>query len=106
MINFSQAPKSLCLFRLSAIGDVTHILPVIHTLKKVWPKTEITWVIGKLEYQLVKSLPGVEFVIFDKGDGWRAYGKLRQQLRGRGWCVAGPTQVREQGGPGVPASGL
>ena len=83
MINFTQAPKSLCLFRLSAIGDVTHILPVIHTLKKVWPETEITWVIGKLEYQLVKSLPGVEFVIFDKSDGWNAYGKLRRQLRGR-----------------------
>ena len=83
MINFSQAPKSLCLFRLSAIGDVTHILPVIHTLKKVWPETKITWVIGKLEYQLVKTLPGVEFIVFDKSEGWRAYGKLRRQLRGR-----------------------
>ncbi len=87
MINFSQAPKSLCLFRLSAIGDVTHILPVIHTLKKVWPQTEITWVIGRLEYQLVKSLPGIEFVVFDKGDGWRAYSKLRRQLRGRQFDV-------------------
>jgi len=87
MINFSQAPKSLCLFRLSAIGDVTHILPVIHTLKKVWPETEITWVIGKLEYQLVKSLPGVEFVVFDKSDGWKAYGKLRRQLGGRQFDV-------------------
>ena len=83
MIKFSQAPKSLCIFRLSAIGDVTHILPVIHTLKKVWPETKITWVIGKLEYQLVKSLPDVEFVEFNKADGWLAYIKLRQQLNGR-----------------------
>ncbi len=87
MINFSQAPKSLCLFRLSAIGDVTHILPVIHTLKKVWPETEITWIIGKLEYQLVKSLPDVEFIVFDKGDGWKAYDKLRRQLYGRQFDV-------------------
>lgn len=83
MIKFSQAPKSLCIFRLSAIGDVTHILPVIHTLQKVWPQTRITWVIGKLEYQLVKSLPGVEFIQFNKAEGWKAYLNLRKQLKGR-----------------------
>ncbi len=83
MINFAQAPQSLCIFRLSAIGDVTHILPIIHTLKKVWPTTKITWVIGKLEYQLVKSLPDVEFIQFNKSDGWGAYGKLHRQLKGR-----------------------
>lgn len=83
MIKFSQAPKSLCIFRLSAIGDVTHILPVIHILKKTWPDTRITWIIGKLEYQLVKSLPGVEFIVLDKSDGWGAYCKLRKQLKGR-----------------------
>jgi len=83
MINFSQDPKSLCILRLSAIGDVSHILPIIHTLKKVWPKTRITWIIGKLEYQLVKSLPDVEFIIFDKSKGWRAFYDLRNQLKDR-----------------------
>lgn len=87
MINFSQPPKTLCIFRLSAIGDVTHILPVIHTLKKVWPETQITWVIGKLEYQLVKSLTDVEFIQFNKSEGWRAYSKLRRQLKGRQFDV-------------------
>ena len=83
MIDFPNEPKSLCIFRLSAIGDVTHILPIIHTLKKVWPNTRITWVIGKLEYQLVKSLPDVEFILFDKTKGWGAFADLRQQLKGR-----------------------
>jgi len=83
MIDFPQQPKSLCIFRLSAIGDVTHILPIIDTLKKVWPNTRITWIIGKLEYQLLKSLPGVEFIVFDKSKGWRAFFNLRQQLKGR-----------------------
>jgi heptosyltransferase I len=87
MIKFSQAPKSLCIFRLSAIGDVTHILPIIHTLQKVWPQTRITWVIGKLEYQLVKALPDVEFIQFDKSAGWRAYNILRRQLKGRQFDV-------------------
>ena len=83
MIDFSQAPKSLCIFRLSAIGDVTHILPVIHTLKKVWPETRLTWIIGSLEYSLVKSLTDVEFIQFDKSRGWKSYRDLRQQLKGR-----------------------
>jgi heptosyltransferase I len=83
MINFSQDPKTLCIFRLSAIGDVSHILPIIHTLKKAWPKTRITWIIGKLEYQLVKSLADVEFIVFDKSKGWRAFRDLRRQLKGR-----------------------
>ncbi|MFT5226308.1 MAG: heptosyltransferase I [Polaribacter sp.] len=87
MIKFSQPPKSICIFRLSAIGDVTHILPVIHTLKKVWPECKITWVIGKLEYQLVKGLPGVEFIQFDKSKGWAAYRTLRQQLNGQTFDV-------------------
>jgi heptosyltransferase I len=87
MIKFSQPPKSICIFRLSAIGDVTHILPVIHTLKKVWPECKITWVIGKLEYQLVKSLPEVEFVQFDKSKGLAAYLSLRQQLNGQTFDV-------------------
>ncbi|MFT5658327.1 MAG: heptosyltransferase I [Gammaproteobacteria bacterium] len=87
MIKFSQAPKAICIFRISAIGDVTHILPVIHTLKKTWPETRITWVIGLLEYQLVKNLPGVEFVLFDKSKGWAAYQDLRQQLKGQTFDV-------------------
>lgn len=72
---------------MSAIGDVTHILPIIHTLKKVWPGTRITWVIGALEYQLVKNLPDVEFVVFDKSQGWQAYLDLRRQLGGQRFDV-------------------
>ena len=83
MIKFTEEPESLCIFRLSAIGDVTHILPIIHTLKKTWPKTRITRVIGKLEYQLVKTLPDVEFIEFDKSEGWRAFLDLGQRLKGR-----------------------
>ena len=53
------APESLCILRTSAIGDVTHVVPLIHTLQAAWPQTRLTWVIGKLEYRVVGDLPGV-----------------------------------------------
>lgn len=82
-MTLASAPKSVCILRLSAIGDVTHILPIIATLHEYWPDTRVTWIIGKIEYQLVKSLPNIEFIVFDKLKGWSEYRQLRQQLKGR-----------------------
>lgn len=73
--------------RLSAIGDITHTLPVVRTLQAHWPQTKLTWVIGRLEYSLVSDIPGIEFIIFDKAQGWRAYGELYQTLKGRRFDV-------------------
>jgi heptosyltransferase I len=72
--------QSICLLRLSAIGDVTHVLPVIATLQKAYPQASITWVIGKLEYKLMSGLPGVDFVIFDKSMGRKGYKDLKTTL--------------------------
>ncbi len=89
----TTAPESLCLLRLSAIGDVTHVLPIIATLRQAWPETPITWVIGKLEYQLVRHLPGIEFIVFDKAAGRDAYRQLRRQMKGRRFEVLLAMQV-------------
>lgn len=76
--------KSLCLLRLSAIGDCCHAVALVQHIQKYWPDTKITWVIGKIEAQLISAiLPGVELVIFDKSQGRAAFKQLRQQLRGR-----------------------
>ncbi len=80
---FTEPPASICLLRLSALGDVTHIVPVVQTLRAHWPGTRLTWIIGDREAQLVGDLPGVEFIIFRKGAGWRGYRDLRRRLRGR-----------------------
>ena len=74
---------SICILRLSAIGDVTHVIPVVLSLQAQCPGTRITWIIGKLEAKLVGDLPGVEFIVFDKRAGWRGYRELWRQLRGR-----------------------
>lgn len=77
----NQSIDSICILRLSAIGDVTHVLPVITTLQQAYPKAEITWVIGKLEHKLMQGLAGVKFVVFDKTQGRKAYKKLKETLK-------------------------
>lgn len=77
------APGSLCLLRTSAIGDVTHVVPLVRTLQTHWPQTRLTWIIGKLEARLVGDIPGVEFVIFDKARGVQGWRAVRRTLAGR-----------------------
>lgn len=80
---FESPPDSLCILRLSAIGDVTHIVPIVRTLQKYWPNTRITWIIGKLEACLVSDITGVEFILFDKNGGINAYREVWKRLNKR-----------------------
>lgn len=75
--------RSVCILRLSAIGDVTHVIPVVLSLQAQLPGVRITWIIGKLEAKLIGDLPGVEFIIFDKKAGWKEYFSLRRLLKKR-----------------------
>jgi heptosyltransferase I len=76
-------PASICLLRTSAIGDVTHVLPLLRTLQAAWPRTSLTWIIGKLERRLLGDIAGVEFVTFDKAAGWAGMRAVRAALRDR-----------------------
>lgn len=78
-----SAPASICLLRTSAIGDVTHVVPLLRTLQQAWPQTALTWVIGKLERKLVGDLPGVEFISFDKAAGWAGMRAVHDALHER-----------------------
>ena len=78
-----NAPASACLLRLSALGDVTHVVPLVRTLQAAWPAIRLTWVIGKGEHRLLAGLPGVDFVEYDKKTGLAGMRALRRELRGR-----------------------
>lgn len=80
---FTSPPESICLLRLSALGDVCHVLPVARTLQDAWPGTRLTWIVGKLEHKLLGHIPDIEFIVFDKKAGLRGYRDLREQMRGR-----------------------
>ncbi len=79
-------PATLCLLRLSALGDCYNLVPAIHTLRHEWPDTRITWVIGKAESALLGDLPDIEFIVYDKRDPSRN-AKLKRQLGGRRFNV-------------------
>ena len=80
---FSEPPADLCILRLSAIGDICHTLPIVRTIQQNWPRTRLTWIIGKTEHNLVYDIEGIEFLPLDKGAGWRGYRELARRLRGR-----------------------
>ncbi len=83
MALFSTAPQSLCILRLSAIGDVCNTVAAVQAIQRAWPSTSITWITGKLEAKLIDDLPGIEVIVFDKGLGLNAYFALWKQLKGR-----------------------
>lgn len=87
------APRSICILRLSALGDATHVVPLVHTLRDAWPEVAITWIVGKVEAKLVGDLPGVEFVVFDKRAGWSGLRAVAAALRGRRFDVLLHCQV-------------
>lgn len=76
------APRSICLLRLSALGDVTHVVPLVRTLRAAWPQVQLSWVIGKGERRLLEGLEGVEFIEYDKHRGLAGMHALRRELRG------------------------
>jgi len=79
--------------RLSAIGDVTHVVPVIRAIRNHYTAVKITWIIGKLEARLLSGLEGVEFIVFDKKGGWGAIKQLKADLKGRQFDVLLHMQV-------------
>lgn len=82
-----NAPESICLIRLSAIGDCCHTLPIVRTLQAAWPDTPITWVIGKVERSLLEGADGIEFITFDKSKGLGGILDVRKKLAGRRFQV-------------------
>jgi heptosyltransferase I len=88
-----MSESSICIMRLSAIGDVTHVVPLIQAIREHQPNTKITWIIGKLEAKLLNGLDGVEFIVFDKKGGFAAIRQLRQTLKGRKFDVLLHMQV-------------
>jgi heptosyltransferase I len=93
MLPFAEAPRSVCILRLSAIGDTCHVVPVLRTMQQAWPATRFTWIIAKTESCLMRLIEGVEFIIVDKRAGLSARSVVRRQLADKRFDVLLHMQV-------------
>jgi len=73
--------RRIAILRLSALGDVCMVVPVIRSLQKALPQVHITWFISRPAYDLVDGLAGVEFVVIDKPKTPLDYLRLRKRLK-------------------------
>lgn len=73
--------RRIAILRLSALGDVCMVVPVIRTLQKALPQAHITWFISRPAFDLVNGLEGVEFIVIDKPRNPLDYLKLRKQFK-------------------------
>lgn len=87
-MDLQSKPESICVLRLSAIGDTCHALAVIRRIQDNWPDAAVTWIIGRTEAALMGDIPDIDFVVFDKSRGLAAYRDVRDALRGRHFDVA------------------
>ena len=86
-------PTSLCLLRLSALGDVTHVVPLVRTLQRHLPQARLHWVIDKAGFKLLDGLEGVQFHTYDKATGLAGMRALRRALPAEGFDVLLQLQV-------------
>jgi len=89
-----EAPRSIAVVLLSAIGDVVHGMPIVTSLKRAWPDARVTWIIQPVAHALVEPHPDVdEYIVFDRAAGVAAFSGFRKQVAGRRFDLVVALQV-------------
>ena len=76
-----KPPQKICILRLSAIGDVAQAFIAVNELKLSQPHLDITWIIGKNEYELLAPSNNINFIVFDKSRALKSYRLIAHRLR-------------------------
>ena len=92
-MNCQHTLQSICIVRLSALGDVLMLVPLIRTLQTNFPGATITWIISRPAYDLVEGMDGVEFIVINKPNSLADYWQFRKQMRARHFDVLLATQA-------------
>jgi heptosyltransferase I len=84
----------VCIVMMSAVGDAVHVLPVLTALKKHQPGAQVTWILQPGPATLVRGHPDIgDIMLFERGNGWRAFNDLRSRLSSRRFDLALALQV-------------
>lgn len=79
--------NSICIVRLSALGDVLMLVPLIRTLQAGLPNAALTWIISRPAFDLVEGMDGVEFIVIDKPNNLFDFWRFKQQMAKRQFDV-------------------
>lgn len=79
----AQKIQSICIVRLSALGDTLMLVPLIRTLQVNFPQASLTWVISRPAYDLVAGMDGVEFIVINKPNSLADYWRFKKQMSAR-----------------------
>lgn len=82
-----QQLKHILVIRLSAMGDVAMLIPVIYAFAKAYPETKITFLSKPFFKPIVDTLPNVHFVAAEtnkRHKGILGIWKLSRQLKKKG----------------------
>ena len=67
----ANKPKKILIVRLSAIGDVVHVLPALRSLRSGFPDSEITWVVEDRAQGIIADHPDLDEVIVFQRKKWQ-----------------------------------
>jgi heptosyltransferase I len=86
MLDFNKAGsttniKQITLLRLSALGDIVLVVPLVRVLQRSFPDADIVWVTSQLGYDLLKGMAGVRFVVVPKPKTLKKWWQARKILR-------------------------
>jgi heptosyltransferase I len=74
----------VCVVMMSAVGDVVHVMPVLHSLRRATSAMHVTWVLQEGPATLVRGHPLVnDIVIFDRKAGLKGFLDVRRELVSR-----------------------
>jgi heptosyltransferase I len=73
--------KSIGIIRLSALGDVLMLVPLVRTLQGHFPQAKLTWIISNPAYEMVAGMDGVEFVLIDKPKSLSGYWQFKKLMK-------------------------
>ena len=76
----SERFDSICIVRLSALGDCFLLVPMIHTLRLQYPEAKIYWVIERHLAPLFESLEGVKIIPINKPKSPLDYLRLKSRF--------------------------
>ncbi len=70
-MKITDKPKKILIIRLSAIGDVVHVLPALRLLRSSFPVAKIAWLVEDKASEILKGHPDIDEVIIFPRRKWQ-----------------------------------